>query len=234
MVRLVLFDLDDTLFDHKHSRLCGLAALQTLLPKLQAVSLAELEREYEKLLSVDYHAVLDRKISMQEGTVQRIKRLCLGYLPNISQEQAQAAGELYNHVYLKNRRAVPRAHKFLEACKQFAKVGVVTNGLVAAQKEKLALCRLEPLVDFMVTSEETGIKKPAPGIFQEALKRADVAASEAGLVGDSWESDILPAYRLGIKPVWLNRYGLSCPDFVLAEEIHSYPCWSPIALFGRP
>jgi putative hydrolase of the HAD superfamily len=222
MVRLVLFDLDDTIFDHKHSRLCGLAALQTLLPKLQTVSLAELEREHEKLLSVDYHAVLDRKISMQEGTVQRIKRLCLGYLPNISQEQAQAAGELYNHVYMENRRAVPGATEFLEACKQFAKVDVVTNGLVAAQKEKLTICRLEQFVDFMVTSEETGIKKPALGIFQEALKRADVAASEAAFVGDSWESDIVPASSLGLKAVWLNRYGLSCPNPALARTVCSY------------
>jgi FMN phosphatase YigB (HAD superfamily) len=75
----VLFDLDDTLFDHKFSRLKGLAALQEKFPQLKAISLEELEKEHEKLLSADYGRVLDGKISIIDGATQRIKKLCSVY-----------------------------------------------------------------------------------------------------------------------------------------------------------
>lgn len=42
MLKAVLFDLDDTLFDHKHSRLKGLTALQRKYPQLATVPLADL------------------------------------------------------------------------------------------------------------------------------------------------------------------------------------------------
>jgi putative hydrolase of the HAD superfamily len=74
----------------------------------------------------------------------------------------------------------------------------------------------------MVTSEEVGFKKPCPEIFQAALRRAEVAAAEAVFVGDSWESDIMPAGGMNMGAVWFNRYGLSCPDPKIAKEIRSF------------
>jgi HAD superfamily hydrolase (TIGR01549 family) len=222
MIRAVLFDLDDTLFDHKHSRLCGLAALQIKFPKLQAVPLEELEREHEKLLSLDYHLVLDGKISMLDGTATRIKKLYLSYVQGFSEQEAKEAGDLYNSVYMKNRQSVPGSVELLKYVKQSAKVGVVTNGLVNAQIEKLKICQIDEFIDFMVTSEEVGLKKPSKGIFRNALRMADATPSEALFVGDSWDSDILPAYSLGMKTVWLNRYRLTCPNPKITIEVQSY------------
>jgi FMN phosphatase YigB (HAD superfamily) len=165
MIRAVLFDLDDTLFDHKHSRLCGLAALQVRFPKLQGVPLEELEREHETLLSVDYHLVLDGKISMLDGTAMRIRKLCLAYIQGFSEQEAKEAGDLYNSVYMKNRQPVPGSVELLKYVKRVAKVGVVTNGLVNAQIEKLKICQIGEFIDFMVTSEAVGFKKPSKEIF---------------------------------------------------------------------
>ncbi len=53
MIRAVLFDLDDTLFNHKYCRLCGLEALREKYPKLEAVSIQDLEKEHEKLLGLN-------------------------------------------------------------------------------------------------------------------------------------------------------------------------------------
>lgn len=222
MIRAVLFDLDDTLFDHKHSRLCGLAALQVRFHKLQGVPLEELEREHEDLLSVDYHLVLDGKISMLNGTTMRIRKLCLAYIQGFSEQEAKEAGDLYNSVYMKNRQPVPGSVELLKYVKRVAKVGVVTNGLVNAQIEKLKICQIGEFIDFMVTSEAVGFKKPSKEIFEDALRRAGAMPSEVVFVGDSWDSDILPAYGFGMKTVWLNRYGLTCPNPKITVEIQSY------------
>jgi putative hydrolase of the HAD superfamily len=225
MVRAFLFDLDDTLFDHKHSRLCGLAALQTRFPQLQPVPIVMLEREHERLLNTDYHLVLDGKISMLDGTALRIKRLCQNYLPDFSEQEAKEAGELYNLAYLQNRQPVVGALEVLAAAKRSATVGVVTNGLVETQKEKLQICSLSGLIDFMITSEEAGFKKPSPEIFQAALQKANATSSETIFVGDSWASDIIPACKLGMQAIWLNRYELTCPNPQLAKEIRSFNEW---------
>ena len=113
MIKAVLFDLDDTLFDHKFSRLKGLAALQEKYPQLQASSIDELEREHEKLLSADYDRVLDGKISIGEATTQRIRKLCAVHDVNLDWAEAKKAAALYSKAYMKNRQPVPGSKDLL-------------------------------------------------------------------------------------------------------------------------
>jgi putative hydrolase of the HAD superfamily len=221
-MRAVLFDLDDTLFDHKFSRLKGLAALQEKFSELNAVSLGELEKEHETLLSADYDRVLDGKVSIVDGTTQRIGKLCAlhGLIPDLAESKAVAS--VYTTEYVKNRRAVPGSRELLTTLKKSAVIGVVSNGLLGPQIEKLRVCQVAEPLDFIVISEAVGCKKPCKEIFEVALKRADVKASEAVYVGDSWSHDVLPAVNVGMKAVWLNRYGLKCPNPCIAREIDSF------------
>jgi 5'-nucleotidase len=220
--KAVLFDLDDTLFDHKFSRLKGLTALQKELPQLAAVSLEELEREHEKLLKADYDQVLDGRLSIIEGTTKRIMKLCSLHGLNLSLEEARRSANLYSKGYANNRRPVPGSKELLTALSNYATVGLVSNGLVEPQIEKLRACKIDEPLDFIVISEAVGFKKPGKEIFEVALKRAKVKASEAVYVGDSWESDVLPALNLGMDAVWLNRYGLECPNSKIVREINAF------------
>jgi HAD superfamily hydrolase (TIGR01549 family) len=221
-LKAVLFDLDDTLFDHQFSRLKGLAALQANFPELKAASLEELERAHEKLLSADYGMVLDGKLSIVDGTTQRIAKLCSMYGVNLDLEEAKSTADLYSQEYMKNRQPVPGSKDLLTVLKKYAKLGVVSNGLVEPQMEKLRVCQIDKLLDFVVISEAVEYKKPGKEIFEVALKQANVKPSEAVYVGDSWSSDVLPAVSVGMRAVWLNRYGLKCPNPKIAREINSF------------
>jgi HAD superfamily hydrolase (TIGR01549 family) len=218
----VLFDLDDTLFDHKFSRLKALGALQTKFPELNAFSLEELEQEHEKLLSANYNQVLDGKLSVVDGTTQRIAKLCSLHGVELGFEEAQCVANFYSQEYMKNRQPVPGSKDILTILNKYATLGVVTNGLVEPQIEKLRVCQIAELLDFIVISEVVGYKKPSKEIFEVALKKADVGPSESVYVGDSWSSDVLPALSLGMRAVWLNRYGLKCPNPEVAREINSF------------
>jgi putative hydrolase of the HAD superfamily len=81
----------------------------------------------------------------------------------------------------------------------------------------LARCGLTSLVEALVTSEEVGVQKPDPKIFQTALDRVGVAAPDAAMVGDAWATDIEGARRAGVRPVWLNRFGDVSPDPSVSE-----------------
>jgi putative hydrolase of the HAD superfamily len=62
-------------------------------------------------------------------------------------------------------------------------------------------------VDFMVISAEAGVRKPDPGIFGVALRRAGVRPEEALHVGDLPEEDVEGARRAGVRPVLIERRG---------------------------
>jgi putative hydrolase of the HAD superfamily len=196
--------------------------LQAKLPELTSVSLFELEQEHEKLLSANYGQVLDGKLSILDGTTQRIAKLCSMHGVRFSLEEAQRVTNLYSQEYMENRQPVPGSKDLLITLSKHATIGVVTNGLIEPQIEKLRVCQIAELLDFIVVSEAVGCKKPSKEIFELALKKADVRPSESVYVGDSWSSDVLPAVSLGMRAVWLNRYGLKCPKPEVAREINSF------------
>lgn len=61
--------------------------------------------------------------------------------------------------------------------------------------------------DHIVISAIFGIEKPDSAIFLKALHLARVRPSEALHVGDSFENDYLPARRLGMQAVLIDRRG---------------------------
>jgi putative hydrolase of the HAD superfamily len=65
----------------------------------------------------------------------------------------------------------------------------------------LALSQVEPHFHSVLSSEFAQSCKPDPGIFSEALRRAECAPHEALFVGDSLQQDIAGANRLGLRSV---------------------------------
>lgn len=83
---------------------------------------------------------------------------------------------------------------------------------------------LTPYLDLALTSSEVGAEKPQPPIFLAALERAGASASEAIHVGDQYQSDVLGAINVGIKPLLLDRLGFweninDCPRIRSLEEV---------------
>jgi putative hydrolase of the HAD superfamily len=220
--RAVLFDLDDTLFDHRHSCRVGLAAVQRDFQPLQKIPLEELEGKYGALLEELHPKVLQGLISLEESRVERFRRLFSQAGEGTSLTTAESSVHCYQKAYRVVRRPVPGAIPLLRRLRAIAKVAVVSNNLIDEQREKLKCCGLVPFVDCLVVSEEIGVAKPEFAIFEEVLKRLQCGAQEAVMVGDSWEEDILGAHRAGMRAVWLNRSGRPCPDQALASEISSF------------
>jgi putative hydrolase of the HAD superfamily len=63
------------------------------------------------------------------------------------------------------------------------------------------------LVDAVVTSAETGVRKPDRRIFETALANVQCAPERAIFVGDSLEVDVDGARTAGIRAVLLDRAG---------------------------
>ena len=220
----VLFDLDDTLFDYQHCSRRGLIALQADYACLQSKTVAELQREHLRLLNETHAQVMQGALSPQAAHVERFRRLFASCGQDISTDTTESARAIYRQAYEAARRAVPGVIPLLKALRsRRVKLAVVTNNFASEQREKLRACGLESLVDALIVSEEIGVAKPDPAIFAAALETVGCEAGEAAMVGDSWPVDVVGAHGAGIHQViWLNRYGLACPDPALAAEIVSF------------
>lgn len=223
MIKTVLFDLDDTLFDYQYSRRCGLKALQGKYANFRNISVEELEMAHDSLLHANYQKTLDRTITMSEAITERIYLLCLKYGLELYGPDLEQTVSLYNSEYERTRQPIPGVRELLRYLSDHKiKIGIVTNGLVDFQEEKLRVCRLDELFTYVIISEEVGFRKPDRRIFDEALKRTGARAEETVFIGDSWPADVTGAYNCGMKAIWLNRYGLKNPEPGMAVEINSY------------
>ena len=216
----VLFDLDDTLIDFQYSRRHGLRAVQELLPALAPVPLEELELVHDEELHANYLRTLGGGLSDNEARIERIGGICRRYGIEPDERTVREAAVAYAREQQSNERLVPGVPELLHALRGRVKIGVVTNGPSARQRDKLARFDIDPgQLDALAISEEVGTTKPDPAIFQYALTSLGVTPRRATMVGDSWENDILPAVRNGLSGVWLNRYRRTCPEQGVAVEI---------------
>ncbi len=93
----------------------------------------------------------------------------------------------------------------LRALRSLARLILVTDGIAAVQRAKLARTRLRMLFDHVVISSEVGYRKPDPALLPHALASAGAGRHAALVVGDSLASDGAGAQAAGIDFCWVNR-----------------------------
>jgi HAD superfamily hydrolase (TIGR01549 family) len=211
-VGAVLFDLDDTLFDHQQCARAALGAIRDLHPSFSGMEPARFEQSHSQILETLHLEVLAGRLPLDAARVERFRRLYSAAGVEAGPEMSEQAAVVYRDRYIASRTEVKGATALLEALRHRARVVIVSNNLLAEQQAKLRHCGLDRHIDALVVSEEAGVSKPDPGIFEIALRRADVTASEAVMVGDSWTNDIEGARAVGIRAVWFNRDGRAAPD----------------------
>lgn len=92
------------------------------------------------------------------------------------------------------------------------KLHILTNGVEAPQRRKIAALGLEPYIDVLMTSDRAGCYKPDPGIFSAALRAAGATASTSWMIGDSVLRDVLGGQRAGMRTAWFRASDALPPD----------------------
>lgn len=222
MIRAVLFDLDDTLFDHRGCARDALGAVQESQTCFRSMPFEALEQAHATFLEELHAEVMLGRVPIDDARIERFRRLLQSAGADGSDVSARNLATLYRETYRIRRRAVAGAPALMAAVKRHARIGIVSNNILDEQQEKLQVCELDQFVDELVVSGEVGVSKPDPVIFQVAMKRLDVRADETVMVGDSWAADIEGARGVGVRAIWFNPLGLPPPDrSVTVEQLQS-------------
>ena len=216
----VLFDLDDTLFDHQGCTRAALCALHARHAAFRAWSFDQFDAAHRSLLEALHVDVLAGRLTVDEARVRRFRSLVEQAGGEPSDALARTIAAKYREVYVAHWQPVRGALALLQALRGRVATGVVTNNVAAEQQQKIDACGFRPWLDAIVISEQAGVSKPDPRIFAIALDRLGHPPQTAVMVGDAWDADIAGAMAAGIHPIWFNRFGAESPDPAV-PEIHS-------------
>lgn len=125
--------------------------------------------------------------------------------------------EIVEQFCVKTERALRRNERLLRRLRRVYRLGVVSNfyGNVATLCQEAGLA---DSLDVILDSVKVGVSKPDPEIFRMALRELEVAPSQAVVVGDSYERDIIPARQLGVKAIWLKGPNPRTPDHAVPAD----------------
>ena len=200
MIKLITFDLDDTLW-HTAPAIVGAEALlrdwlTDNAPKLGPVPVEHLWEIRSRLVEAD--PTFKHRISALRRQVLFHALQDAGYSVAEAQELAEQAFEVFLH----GRHQV-EIYPTLEILAKTFILGVITNGNADVRRLGLA-----DYFAFALCAEDLGIGKPDPAPFLEALKRGGVAPEAAVHIGDHPGDDIAGAQQAGMRAIWYNPAGL--------------------------
>ncbi len=99
----------------------------------------------------------------------------------------------------------PETHRVLEHLQSRYQLGVIANQKIWARERVVKHFGLDRYFRVMALSDEIGLSKPDLGIFHYALDAAKAQPSDAWMVGDRIDNDILPANALGMGTVRISH-----------------------------
>ncbi|MDE1168613.1 MAG: HAD-IA family hydrolase [Pseudomonas sp.] len=202
-IKLITFDLDDTLWDTAPVIISAETVLREWLaehaPKLGGVPVEHLFAIRQRLIEAE--PGLKHRISALRRKVLFHALNDAGYVEARAQSLADQSFEVFLHAR-HQIEVFPEVTPTLEALAQRYTLGVITNG--NADVRRLGL---EDHFAVILCAEDIGIGKPDVRLFQEALNRVQIPASAAVHIGDHPGDDIFGAQQAGMRAVWYNPQG---------------------------
>ncbi|HAM27317.1 MAG TPA: HAD family hydrolase [Microbacteriaceae bacterium] len=218
---LVLFDLDDTLFAHRVAVAEGIqrhvGSVGGPFADTDAVDAVTL---WHALEEQHYHSYLAGELDFQGQRRARARDFAAAHGVELTDGDASAWFDTYFLRYRESWRLHDDALPCLDtlaAAFPGIRFGLITNGELAFQGEKLRATGLDARIEHVIASGELGYAKPDPRIFVHACEVFGVAPQAAVYVGDRLRTDAIGAAAAGLTGVWLDRHGAAVAEADAAE-----------------
>ncbi|MFI6673659.1 HAD family hydrolase [Kribbella sp. NPDC050470] len=214
-MKAVVFDLDNTLFDHTAS---STAAINSWVPELGGTPSDELVAQWFVVEERNFSQWLSGTVTHQGQRRGRLR----DFLPLVGHPVPALDDELdliysgYLRHYQASWTAYPDAKPALEVARRNGlRIGILTNGSTKQQNAKLTAIGLADLIDVVCTSESLGVSKPDPQAYLQTCQALGVEPADTVMIGDNLELDVLAARQVGLTAHHLDRAaGVSLLDLL--------------------
>ena len=203
MIRNVLFDLDDTLFDfHKAEKI----ALTKTLVHFGIDPTEETLALYSTINAAHWKRLELGEISREEVKVGRYRELFETIGVECDPVKATA---YYESMLAIGHYFMPGAPELLGELYRKYRLYIVSNGTAKVQEGRIGSSGIAKYMDGIFISQILGANKPDKQFFDICFAEIpDFSLSETVIIGDSLSSDIKGGINAGITTVWFNPKGI--------------------------
>ncbi len=187
MIKVILFDLDGTLYNSSEVRTKFAEAAYHALAKLKKISVDE-----AKTLIEDTREKLKEKHGFPVPYTLTLIRFGMPV----------ETWHKENIAYFDPRdflSADGKLRKLLQDMKKRYRLAILTNNNEVQANRILQALKVQDLFDRVFTYNSFRTMKPNPKTFREAARAMDVSPNECLVVGDRYSVDLIPAQDLGMK-----------------------------------
>jgi putative hydrolase of the HAD superfamily len=197
VIRVVVFDADDTLLDFRASMVASLSAV---LPQIHALTPAARELTIEDL-DAEWAAVERENLGSLRDTRRESFRRSLERLGVTDESVVDRIDQDYYAHRLLTTRAYPDAEPTLQALGADYRLGYATNGNSEPERAGLG-----GYFAFQIFARVDGLApKPSRQFFDRVIECSRVHPEEIAYVGDDWNNDVMASTAAGLTAIWLNR-----------------------------
>ena len=205
MIKFVVFDLDDTLFNG------------TLLVEKARKASVQMMIKYGLPVEEEYAIKILNEVVLEFGSnseshldnlmirLQNDPKVKLSEVYNIN--KYAAAGIMgYHREKVKHFKPFKDVIKTLEKLRNNGiKSAIITDGFPKKQYEKILRMKIEDLLDEIIISDEVAARKPNPFLFELFLEKHNCKPEEVIYIGDRVDKDITPAKKVGMITILIHR-----------------------------
>ena len=199
MIKAVLIDIDDTIFDFEK------CSKNSFLKNLEKFNLKFKEEDFSYFNKVN--DILWTKQKLGEINIKEvfIKRdyLMVKYF-NLDIEKG-----LFNDLFVKflydEIEMVDGIEDLLLYLSDKYKIFTASNGIFKMQENSLKKSNLDKYFDNVFVSDKIGFEKPDKKFFQKIMDLTKFSNDDFIMIGDSIKSDIIGAKNSKIKSIYFNK-----------------------------
>lgn len=203
MIKAVVFDLDNTLYDYDTCDKFAMFELKRYCMDLFQIGEDEFAQKYS----------LAKEITKKRlGTVAASHNRMLyaqTFLELQNEKPASHALELYD-IYWDAMLSHMKPYRYVrplfgQLADRGIKIAVLTDLTVHIQHRKIQKLAIDGYVDVLVTSEEAGKEKPDPAMFELLTEKLNLRAHQLLMIGDDLKKDIAGAKAADVPAVLFTR-----------------------------
>lgn len=203
-IQHIFFDLDHTLWDFDKNS--GLAFTSIFQKNKIKVELDIFLKTYSPINMNYWKLYRENKISKTDLRYGRLKDAFNELRIDVTNEQINQLSMDYIDHLPNHNHLLEGAIDLLEYLYPNYKLHIITNGFREVQHKKMESSGIMKYFSTITTSEDVGVKKPHPQIFEVALDRAAAKIEGSIMIGDNFEADILGARDFGMPAILYNYY----------------------------
>ncbi|MFH1642144.1 MAG: HAD family hydrolase [Nanoarchaeota archaeon] len=189
MIKAIIFDMDDTLYEEQQFVMSGFRAVSEHLAAKYNLDCSNifkiLKHDFENGIRKKNFNILLKKLKLNES-LDHLIRIYREHIPKIS--------------------LCPDAEQILKIYKGKLKLGLLTDGHIKTQNNKINSLDIRKYFDVIVINDITkGVSKANKEVFVKTLSMLKIKSENTLFIGDNPLKDFIGASQAGIISIRINR-----------------------------